>query len=189
MEAEFELLSIGRYDAILGLPWFAQAQPNIDWKEKRLLSVDTQLYATDTQCFTLDVKLLSPFARLPTRSSPQAVGYDLHATEDVRIKPHSQEAVPTGLAIKLPEGTYGRVAPRSGLALRQAVDVHAGVIDPDYRGEVCGVLYNHGDKEVQLSRGDRFAQLIVEKVATPMVREVKELDETKRGTGGFGSTG
>ncbi|RKP04755.1 dUTPase-like protein, partial [Thamnocephalis sphaerospora] len=91
------------------------------------------LSAIDDTPATLDVKLLSPTARLPSRGSKRAVGYDLHAAKDVSIKPHSQEMVPTGLALQLPEGTYGRIAPRSGLAARNAVDVHAGVIDPDYR--------------------------------------------------------
>lgn len=101
--------------------------------------------------------------------------------------------VSTGLRLEIPEGYYGRVAPRSGLTVKHGLDVGAGVIDSDYRGVVSVVLFNHGQMPVSLEAGSRIAQLIIEKIATPEVVEVKcgdpRLRETRRGDGGFGSTG
>jgi len=184
---DFELMRLGRYDAIFGMPWFEDFDPDIDWKKRVLRGLKAQLNALGAT--VLEVKLLSPFARLPKKGTAMAAGFDLHASKEVVIAPHSQELVPTGIAIKLPEGTYGRIAPRSGLAVKHAIDVHAGVVDRDYRGEVKGVLMNHSNEEVRVGQGERFAQIVIEKCATPEVREVKELDETGRGSAGFGSTG
>eukprot|EP01066_Platyproteum_vivax_P008601 Platyproteum_vivax@DN3640_c0_g1_i2.p1 len=106
------------------------------------------------------------------------------------IEPHGKGIVPTGLCIALPEGTYGRVAPRSGLAAKKHIDVGAGVIDVDYRGEVGVVLFNLDPKEkFEIKKGDRIAQLIVEKCLLAQIEEVSVLDQTVRGAGGFGSTG
>jgi len=184
---DFELMRLGRYDAIFGMPWFEDFDPDIDWKNRVLRGLKVQLNALDAT--VLEVKLLSPFARLPKKGTEMAAGFDLHASKEVVIAPRSQELVPTGIAIKLPEGTYGRIAPRSGLAAKHAIDVHAGVVDRDYRGEVKGVLMNNGDEAVKIAQGDRFAQLVVEKIESPQIVEVEELDETTRGSGGFGSTG
>ena len=95
----------------------------------------------------------------------------------------------TGLSISFPTGLYARIAPRSGLALKKFIDVGAGVVDSDYRGEVGVVLFNHGDQDFEVKMGDRIAQLILEKIDTPPVEEVQGLDDTVRGSGGFGSTG
>lgn len=95
----------------------------------------------------------------------------------------------TDLSIAIPLGTYARVAPRSGLAWKNFIDVGAGVVDYDYRGNVGVILFNHGKEDFVIKRGDRVAQLILEKIATPDVVEVDDLDETDRGAGGFGSTG
>jgi deoxyuridine 5'-triphosphate nucleotidohydrolase len=95
----------------------------------------------------------------------------------------------TDIAIAVPLGTYGRVAPRSGLALKHGIDVGAGVIDEDYRGNVGVILFNHSDVDFIVAAGDRVAQLILEKIETPDVEVVDDLSETVRGGGGFGSTG
>ena len=89
----------------------------------------------------------------------------------------------------MPDGTYGRVAPRSGLAWKNHIDVGAGVIDQDYRGNVGVVLFNHAEVDLEVTAGMRVAQLVLEKIMTPEIMEVDELDETERGAGGFGSTG
>jgi len=136
----------------------------------------------------MQVLRLSPQAVLPVRGSPGAVGYDLTSTEPVILKPGERGLFSTGLAIIVPEGTYGRVAPRSGLTVKNGLHVGAGVIDPDYRGEVKVSLFNLGSSEVELSAGSKVAQLILEKVELPDVVEVTSLDETVRGSGGFGST-
>lgn len=140
---------------------------------------------------TLKVKLLHPRAKLPTRGSAGAVGYDLTYAGDrlMGVGVDAQNTVPTGIAVKIPDGYYGRVAPRSGLAAKQGIDVLAGVIDPDYRGEIKVILYNHGSAPMWIEPGDRVAQLIIEAVATPEVEQVEDLDATERGEGGLGSTG
>ena len=96
---------------------------------------------------------------------------------------------PTGISISIPRGYYGRVAPRSGLALRDGIDVLAGVIDAGYRGEVGVILINFGDKSFAFRKGDRIAQLIIEKCHEVEWQEVDELNGTARGDDGFGSSG
>lgn len=95
----------------------------------------------------------------------------------------------TDIALAIPDGCYGRIAPRSGLAWKHHLDVGAGVIDKDYRGSVGVVMFNFSKTDYQVHQGDRIAQLILERIAVPPVVEVNELDNTTRGTGGYGSTG
>lgn len=137
----------------------------------------------------LAVKRLHKDAQLPTRATDGSAGYDIFCIERVDIPPGRQAVLPTGIAVAIPHGWYGRVAPRSGLATRYEVNVHAGVIDADYRGEIKVALINHGNKLLELRAGDRIAQLIVERCAMGHAYEVEELPETVRGTGGLGSTG
>ena len=137
----------------------------------------------------LRVKKLNQNATLPTRGSGGAVGYDLYSIEEVVVPPTHRALVGTGIAIVLPVGVYGRVAPRSGLAVKHGIQVGAGVIDPDYTGEIKVVLFNHGDKDFEVKKGDRIAQLILERCETPEVEEVGEVKDTERGSKGFGSTG
>ena len=114
---------------------------------------------------------------------------DIYSIEDITIEPKQRVLARTGLAVAVPLGFYGRVAPRSGLAVKNGLDVLAGVIDSDYRGEVCCALLNTGDETVSLPHGSRLCQLIVEQIITPTPMWVEELEETTRGAGGFGSTG
>jgi dUTP pyrophosphatase len=138
---------------------------------------------------TLRVKRLSDNAVLPVRGSEWAAGYDLSASQAKTIPPGGRAVVPTDLSIACPAGTYGRVAPRSGLTVKQGIHVGAGVIDADYRGPVGVVLFNLGDQPFEVQPGDRIAQLILESIVMAPVEEVEELDDTVRGDGGFGSTG
>lgn len=132
---------------------------------------------------------------LPSYESKAAAGMDLRAAVDksapVVLAPGGRLAIPTGLAIALPDGFEAQVRPRSGLALRQGVTTlnTPGTINSDYRGEVKVILINHGQEPVTVSRGDRIAQLIFAPVARGGWIEVDSLDETARGAGGFGSTG
>lgn len=138
----------------------------------------------------LRVKKLSESAVLPTRGSFGAAGYDLSSTEGHIILPGHRAVIGTGLAIEVPPGTYGRVASRSGLAVKSGIQVGAGVVDSDYRGEVKVVLFNQDNSNTYIVKpGYRIAQLILEKIECPEVEEIKyELDITERGYGGFGST-
>ena len=97
--------------------------------------------------------------------------------------------VKTGLSISMPTGCYGRIAPRSGLALKKFIDVGAGVVDEDYRGELGVVLFNFGEEDFKINMGDKIAQLIFERIKTPTIVETDDLEETGRGKKGFGSTG
>ncbi|KAF8314609.1 dUTPase-like protein [Cantharellus anzutake] len=135
------------------------------------------------------IKRHSEKAKLPTRGSALAAGYDLYSAETRTIPAGGKALIDTQVSIAVPIGTYGRVAPRSGLASKFMIATGAGVIDADYRGIVFVLLFNHSDKEFLVSEGDRIAQLIIEKIETPEAIEVQDLEETLRGTGGFGSTG
>lgn len=129
-------------------------------------------------------------AILPTRGTFRSAGYDLYAVEDFIVEQLSGRAlVSTGIGIHVPSGTYGRVAPRSGLAVKKGIHVGAGVIDEDYTGELKVLLFNFGDFPYYGKKGERIAQLIIEKIETPEIFEVDKLSETERGEGGFGSTG
>lgn len=145
----------------------------------------------------LKVKRLTETAKLPTRANATDAAYDVYADETCVIPAGQVIAVSTGIAIaspdvkigELPVSTYVRVAPRSGLAVKQSLDTFAGVIDKGYRGELKVALYNASADDYQVAQGDRIAQLIVTLILTPDVKEVDELNDTSRGTGGFGSTG
>jgi dUTP diphosphatase len=137
----------------------------------------------------LRFKQLDERAVLPARGSELAAGLDICSIEDVEIEARSRAIARTGLAVAIPPGYYGRVAPRSGLAVKLGLDVLAGVIDSDYRGELCCVLFNSGDVAITLPAGSKVCQLIVEKIITPRAVWASDLDQTARGAGGFGSTG
>ncbi|KAF9268214.1 dUTP pyrophosphatase [Marasmius fiardii PR-910] len=135
------------------------------------------------------VKRHSPKAKLPTRGSAFSAGYDLYSAEAKTIAARGKALVDTQISIAVPPGHYGRVAPRSGLASKFMIDTGAGVIDADYRGNVFVLLFNLSDQPFEVAEGDRIAQLIIEKIHTPEIIEVQDLEATVRGAGGFGSTG
>ena len=116
---------------------------------------------------TIEFKRLDPRAVLPTRGSAAAAGLDLYLIEAVRLEPGQRVLARTGLAVAVPLGFYGRLAPRSGLATKSGVDVLAGVIDADYRGEIGCLLYNSGDEPIELPEQSKICQLIIEKIITP----------------------
>ena len=132
---------------------------------------------------------------LPAYQTASAAGMDLMAAipdnEPMVIAPGHHVMVPTGIVIALPDGTEGQVRPRSGLAAKNGVTIlnAPGTIDSDYRGEVCVLLINHGRESFAITRGMRIAQLVVAPIVQASVRSVDKLDETTRGSGGFGSTG
>ena len=128
-------------------------------------------------------------AVLPKRGSDGAAGYDLSSIESIILHPGTRKLISTGISVKLPSGVYGRVAPRSGLTVKYGIHVGAGVIDPDYTGEIKVALFNHGDTALNINIGDRIAQLILENFTISTVEEVFDIDETSRGNNGFGSTG
>ena len=137
----------------------------------------------------LRFKQLDSRAVLPQRGSALAAGLDLFCIENVEIGAKQRVVAKTGLAVAIPAGFYGRIAPRSGLAAKKGLDVLSGVIDSDYRGEILCLLYNTGDEIINLPAGSKICQLIIEQIITPEAVWATELDDTARGAGGFGSTG
>ena len=130
---------------------------------------------------------------LPAYATAQSAGLDLMAavTSDVTLAAGARQLIPTGLAIALPAGFEAQVRPRSGLALKHGITVlnSPGTIDADYRGEVQVLLINHGQTPFIVKRGDRIAQMVVAPVTQIVWNVVQELDQTERGSGGYGSTG
>jgi len=155
----------------------------------RVLHSPKHVSARSPTMAPIQVKRLRPEASLPVRGSELAAGVDLSAAEAVIVPAGGKAIVKTGLAVAIPEGTYARLAPRSGLAAKKAIDVGAGVVDYDYRGEVGVILFNHGSEDFAVAQGDRIAQMILEKVDMCGCEEVEALSDTARGAGGFGSTG
>lgn len=125
----------------------------------------------------------------PQFGSEAAIGLDLHANARAVVRRGEITMIGTGVAVEIPPGYYGRIAPRSGLAARHGADVLAGVIDSDYRGELIVLLTCHLPGEFEVKAGDRIAQLILERAERPELQYVSSLGETTRGTAGFGSTG
>lgn len=159
----------------------------------------------------INIKKLSETAKIPTRGSEYAAGYDLYADNTVTIHPEENQLIHTGIAIEIPEGYFGAIYARSGLATKQGLRPAncVGVIDSDYRGEICVCLYNdshyteariepneYGGSSLcfpvinrEIKQGDRIAQLVIQKFEPVEFEEVDKLDSTDRGEGGFGSTG
>jgi len=137
------------------------------------------------------VHRLDPGLPLPARAHPGDAGVDLYAAEAVVLGPGERATVGTGVAVAVPEGYAGLVAPRSGLAQRHGLGIvnAPGVVDAGYRGEIRVILVNHGTEAVSLARGERIAQLLVVRVGVEEMLEVEELPPSERGLGGFGSTG
>jgi dUTP pyrophosphatase len=138
----------------------------------------------------INVKRLSENATIPTQGTSFAAGYDLYAAEDTTIVCGTRKLVKTNISMEITPGYYGRIAPRSGLAYKSGIDVLAGVIDSDYRGDIGIILYNT-DKNIDfvVKKGDRIAQIIFEACYTATLNTVENLDNTLRQSGGYGSTG
>jgi dUTP pyrophosphatase len=135
-------------------------------------------------------KKLDPQAVLPSRNNDSDAGADLRSIDTVVIPPLSRALINTGLSLEIPHGFYGRIAPRSGLAVKNGIDVLAGVIDSSYRGAIGVVLYNTDkEKEFIVNAGDRIAQIIFEQHWNFKLIEVTELTNSERSINGFGSSG
>ena len=138
----------------------------------------------------INVKKLSENATIPSQGTSFAAGYDLYAAEDAVVVCGTRKLIKTNISMEINPGYYGRIAPRSGLAYKNGIDILAGVIDSDYRGDIGVILYNT-DKNIDFTvkKGDRIAQIIFEACYTATLNNVDNLDNTLRQAGGFGSTG
>lgn len=141
----------------------------------------------------MNIKKLSDKGTIPTKGSIDAAGYDLYTVESYSLNPGERKAFKTDISLSIPKGLYGRIAPRSGLAVKYGIDVMAGVIDADYRGEILVTLINLGQEPVQLpiikdGKETAIAQIIFENYTEHKFNLVDDLNTTVRGTDGFGST-
>src|SRR5210317_2336635 len=145
---------------------------------------------TITEKNIVSIKKLSDDALVPTKAHEDDAGWDLYANEDGKVFSGFRTIVKTGIAMAIPRGYYGRIAPRSGLAVKNGIDVLAGVVDSGYRNEIGVVLLNSGEDPFEFKKGDRIAQIIFERV-DPFELEVVDdfFNPTHRGMGGFGSSG
>ncbi|XP_023312159.1 deoxyuridine 5'-triphosphate nucleotidohydrolase-like [Anoplophora glabripennis] len=154
-----------------------------------LQSILDQIPSQSLQKTTLKYIRTVPDACAPLKATSKAAGFDLSSISSCTVPARGKLLIDTGLKIQLPDGCYGRIAPRSGLAVKKFIDVGAGVIDQDYTGVIKVVLFNHSDEDFLVKKGDRIAQLICEKIFYPELEEVDVLEKkTERGDGGFGST-
>ena len=130
-------------------------------------------------------------AKIPKYAHTADAGCDLTSVEEIILEPGERALTPTGLAISLPEGYAAFLQPRSGLAIKKGISINntPGLIDSHYRGEIKVILINHGEESVCLEKGERICQMVIQRVEEANFIEVEELDETKRGASGFGSTG
>ncbi|MDN8625553.1 dUTP diphosphatase [Corynebacterium ureicelerivorans] len=140
----------------------------------------------------IQVKRLDPELPLPKRAHPEDAGADLYSAQDLVLQPGERALVSTGVAIALPIGTVGLIHPRSGMAAKHGLSIvnTPGTIDAGYRGELMVCLLNTDRTEaIEITRGMRIAQLVIQRVELAQFEEVDQLDETERGSGGYGSTG
>ena len=134
-------------------------------------------------------KKLTQTAQIPKRNKLSDAGLDLHIDEVVTIYSGQVVTCSTGIAMSIPDGYYGDIRPRSGLAVKYGINTLAGVVDSGYRGEIKVCLINHGERPITFNVGDRIAQLLIKPVDISQPVEVKVLDDSDRGADGFGSSG
>ncbi|KAG6502417.1 hypothetical protein ZIOFF_042310 [Zingiber officinale] len=169
-------------------PKFNSKDEEIQSDEEELTSHTIAVFMEEESCPPeLLVKRISSLAQLPIRRTPGAAGYDISITHAQDIPALNRSLLSTGICIQIPQNTYARIAPRSSTALRGII-IMGGVIDSDYRGEIKIMAFNTTNEDIFLNRQECIAQLIIEHIATPNVREVELLGSTDRGTSGFGST-
>ena len=139
--------------------------------------------------WTVKVTLLNKNAKTPTKAHTQDAGWDLYASESASIGPKQRHIIKTDIALEMPSHFAGLIWPRSGLSIKSGIDVLAGVVDSGYRGEIMVCLYNTSDEGVQITHGDRIAQIIFQDVPEVGITVSDSLGSSQRGSDGFGSTG
>ena len=155
--------------------------------------IETVYTSTPTEIYEnfpkLLVKKLDPSAIIPTKANGSDAGYDLYALNGTIVEKNTHRLIKTGISMAIPEGHVGLIWPRSGLAYKHGLDVFAGVIDSGYRGDIGVILFNSQYSSYEISKGDRIAQILIQKVEDFNLLEVEDLDSTERNCGGFGSSG
>ena len=148
-----------------------------------------KLYSFLNRNTVLKFKLVNIYSVIPKKIDPGSAGYDVYSVEDIVIKSGTRKLVNIGVAVEFPKYYYLRCAPRSGLSLNYSIDVGAGVIDSSYRGEIKVLLINNGANDFEVNKGDRIAQLIMERAITPTIKICDSLLGSERNDKGFGSSG
>jgi len=137
----------------------------------------------------INIKRINPDAKIPTYAHPGDAGMDMYSSEEKTINPQEQVFIKTGIVMEIPEGYVGLVWDKSGLSTKHGLKTIAGVIDAGYRGEISIAMANVGSDPYTFKKGEKIAQMLIQKVEQAQFNEISELSETSRGTGGFGSTG
>ena len=201
-----DIAPIRTHQLILGLPWLEAHDPTVHWCTGHIqfnsqhcnlhcLPTPHDVFAKNAMIALTEhephipVTRVTPEAKIPTWGSKDSASWDLYSIENVTFKPGHRTLVDTRISIALLEGTYGRIALRSGLAWKHGVTVGAGVIDRGYTGMLKVLLFNQGTTTVTLQKGDCIAQLVPEKYNSNTLKEVNQITDMERGTGGFSSTG
>lgn len=137
----------------------------------------------------LKVLRLNDDSILPSRGTKHSAGLDLFSPLSIDVSPMERVLIKLNISIELPDGTYGHILPRSGLALKNGIHIGAGVVDSDYRGNVGVLLFNLSNEVFHVNKGDRIAQMVIKRYESLDVEEIFSNTDTERGNGGFGSTG
>jgi dUTP pyrophosphatase len=138
----------------------------------------------------INIKLNNENAKLPSKSCDDDAGYDLYCSEDISIKPMERKLIKTGVAMSIPSGYYGHISDRSGMAFKKGAHCLGKIVDPSYRGEIGVIILNTDMYEtIKIQKGDRIAQMIFKKYENVEFIVEEQLDETNRGSGGYGSSG
>jgi dUTP pyrophosphatase len=154
-----------------------------------MIAVENNEITTTGNVISVKVQILKDNAKVPTKTNFNDAGFDLYSNIDTIIPPKQRKTVSTGIAIQMPEHFAGLIWPRSGLSVKQGIDVLAGVIDSGYRGEIMVCLYNTSDENVSINIGDRIAQIIFQEVPHVIMEVHESLGSSQRGDNGFGSSG
>ena len=173
--------------ATIAFPSFTHTIPIVE-KEVKMEVQCAKQQPNPAQPNAIKYMELSPSATTPDKATPLSAGFDLFASTKAIINPKSRKLIKTDIAIEIPKGHYGRVAPRSSLSTKFELDIGAGVIDADYRGEIKILLINNGNSPYEVKPGDKIAQVIIEKISTMELTKVYKMSNTQRGNKGFGSS-
>ncbi|XLQ19794.1 MAG: dUTP diphosphatase [Candidatus Moraniibacteriota bacterium] len=137
----------------------------------------------------IKIKKINPEAKLPQYTIEGDAAMELYSIEDIVLSPGDIVACQTGISMAIPDGFVGLIWDKSGIAFKGGLKTMGGVIDSNYRGEIGVIIRNLSKKDYKINKGDKIAQMLIQRVECPIIEEVDELDETQRGDGGFGSTG
>jgi dUTP pyrophosphatase len=202
-----DVAPIGQHQIILGLPWLEAHDPDITWStghihfglhycNENCMPHPNDVFTQRQPTVTLNALEIEMFitcqamgAKIPTRGSTRAAGWDLYSIKSAKILLGQHKLINTRISMEFPSGVYGRIAPQSRLALKHGITIGAGVIDPDYTGNIRVLIMNQGEQLVNLLAGDQVAQLVLECYFTGSVKEVNQIVDMARGSQGFGSTG